>query len=397
MKNYIFLAIFSVLKMLRAIVGIRDKIAIISPAPHGSLGDQALMQGLCNLINETDNKITEILVFPNEMPQNLFNVTKGVIKIQNPYRFEIIKLLFKLIDYKGLVIVGADTLDGCYSPDKNLFWFEIADHAQQLGLEASFVSFSFSSRPNEKVVQRINSLNEKIKFVARDLYSKIRFETFTLRKATLGADLAFKMNKHVEKSIVKNIVNRISEQKTLGRTIICINANPIVLPSQELRVSLVSNYATVINRLLDEDSNKFFLLLPHDFRVGVSDLVLAREILSSIRSEHLTRVILVDFVLECWEAKAIVEKCNLIITGRMHLAIAGLSQGIPTYGLSYNDKFEGLMHHFSLSNNLLKNDEIMDLTKFENFFKFAISNHAQIESEISSKIKDVEALSSLNF
>jgi polysaccharide pyruvyl transferase WcaK-like protein len=50
---------------------------------------------------------------------------------------------------------------------------------------------------------------------------------------------------------------------------------------------------------------------------------------------------------------------DVVVTGRMHLAISALSQAVPTIGVAYMGKFEGLMQHLSLRSSLVSTQEIL--------------------------------------
>ena len=43
---------------------------------------------------------------------------------------------------------------------------------------------------------------------------------------------------------------------------------------------------------------------------------------------------------------------DLVLTGRMHLAIAALGMGTPPLCVAYMDKFEGLFHLFDIASRL---------------------------------------------
>jgi polysaccharide pyruvyl transferase WcaK-like protein len=52
--------------------------------------------------------------------------------------------------------------------------------------------------------------------------------------------------------------------------------------------------------------------------------------------------------LDSWEIKALSGQVDLVLTGRMHLAIAALGMGTPAFCTVYQGKFEGLMQMFEL-------------------------------------------------
>ena len=56
--------------------------------------------------------------------------------------------------------------------------------------------------------------------------------------------------------------------------------------------------------------------------------------------------------LNAWELKHLAGMVDLVLTGRMHLAIAALGMGTPPLCVAYMDKFEGLFHLFNIASRL---------------------------------------------
>jgi colanic acid/amylovoran biosynthesis protein len=50
------------------------------------------------------------------------------------------------------------------------------------------------------------------------------------------------------------------------------------------------------------------------------------------------------------EIKAVIGRCDFFIGSRMHSCIAALSQGIPTIGVAYSKKFEGVFDSIGMRN-----------------------------------------------
>lgn len=82
----------------------------------------------------------------------------------------------------------------------------------------------------------------------------------------------------------------------------------------------------------------------------------------------------------------------------MHLAIAAMSQGVPAFGLAYKDKFEGLMQHFSLTDNLIPREETLLPDSLFKFLTHAIDQHANARTKVCSRLPEVNerALANLN-
>src|SRR5699024_4312208 len=85
-----------------------------------------------------------------------------------------------------------------------------------------------------------------------------------------------------------------------------------------------------------EEAGYDVVVLAHDIRARQGDPALAREV-----AERLSRTARAEVPSSAREAKAILGVVDLHVTSRMHAGVASLSQGVPTIGLDYVDKFRG--------------------------------------------------------
>src|SRR5690606_31433485 len=119
---------------------------------------------------------------------------------------------------------------------------------------------------------------------------------------------------------------------------------------------------------------------------------------NSLPTKFQNQVLLAEGPFDAWDAKRVVSSVDLLITGRMHLAIAAMSQGVPAFGLAYKDKFEGLMQHFSLTDNLIPREETLLPDSLFKFLTHAIDQHANARTKVCSRLPEVNerALANLN-
>jgi polysaccharide pyruvyl transferase WcaK-like protein len=88
------------------------------------------------------------------------------------------------------------------------------------------------------------------------------------------------------------------------------------------------------------------LLVPHVFGKesgSESDVVACEQIHRELASQSEGRLHLLEGEYDQHEIKYIIGRCNFFLGSRMHACIAALSQGIPTIGLAYSRKFEGVL------------------------------------------------------
>jgi colanic acid/amylovoran biosynthesis protein WcaK/AmsJ len=83
------------------------------------------------------------------------------------------------------------------------------------------------------------------------------------------------------------------------------------------------------------------VLLPHDYSPAADDRVLLMKILQQVK--HKSHVRLLCGTYSAPELKAVIGQCDLVVSGRMHAAIAALSMHVPTVAIPYGHKFRGIM------------------------------------------------------
>ncbi|MHC4159343.1 MAG: polysaccharide pyruvyl transferase family protein [Planctomycetota bacterium] len=112
---------------------------------------------------------------------------------------------------------------------------------------------------------------------------------------------------------------------------------------------LSTDYCSLIHSIIDllmEYDSTSVLLVPHvfpltDFQVE-SDLVACRKVYESTAGKFKGRVLLTRGEYNHNEIKYIIGLCDFFIGSRMHACIAALSQNVPTVGLAYSRKFQGV-------------------------------------------------------
>jgi len=98
------------------------------------------------------------------------------------------------------------------------------------------------------------------------------------------------------------------------------------------------------------------LLVPHTFGAANdvnSDPDACREIFQSMPEQHQDRLHLVGREYDQYELKGIIGLCDFFVGSRMHACIAALSQGIPTVGIAYSQKFKGIFQSAGVENMVI--------------------------------------------
>jgi polysaccharide pyruvyl transferase WcaK-like protein len=101
---------------------------------------------------------------------------------------------------------------------------------------------------------------------------------------------------------------------------------------------------SVLEQLLTDKSARV-LLVPHTFATDgrvESDPEACRDVRQRLSPSLRDRVHLLSRAYNQHEIKWIIGLCDFFIGSRMHACIAAMSQGVPTVGVAYSRKFEGV-------------------------------------------------------
>lgn len=142
-----------------------------------------------------------------------------------------------------------------------------------------------------------------------------------------------------------------------GKTLIGLNASGLLWMggySRDNMFGLRSDYPLLMRsvaRHLLGVSGTFLLIIPHVFGEGrnaESDVGAGYTLYRMVREEFPGRVWAVQNSYGHREIKHLIGTCGMFIGSRMHACIAALSQGVPTVGLAYSDKFRGVFESLGL-------------------------------------------------
>lgn len=318
-------------------------IMVASPAEKGSLGDQAMVQPLQDLALQKQMNVKQF--YPKgQMPQKVQNSCAPPFEFAMVSRKDELLFILNLLFCESIVFIGADVFDGRYNVNVCLKYLKFANIASDMGKKARYLGFSFSSKPAPEVVKCVKDSSAEIEFFVRDCDSYERFVSFTnVRNRQLVADNAFNLRPNLEALTGKECSVWIKSQPE-GSVFIGVNANTHTAQRVE---QMYDAYAREIN-ILSKVPENHFVLVPHDMREGQSDYSSLLNILQRLPEEVQQRCFLLGKDIDAWDVKALAQSLDIIITGRMHFAIAALGVGTPAVCITYADKFNGLFKHFSL-------------------------------------------------
>lgn len=399
-KKIIYKIILEFCRLLHKMPFKKEYIFICTPASGGSVGDQALLQGAIDGLYEKfgqDKFIVKQIVHSNWEPIEVINGCSHITFLGNYYG-GFARIVLQLIRAKHFSVIGADMMDGIYTSEWVHSIIQLCNTADKLNIPTTIFGFSFSETPTDEAIKAIKSLNSNTQLCFRDPISKKRFDALIKRETRLVADLAFMLKPRL---LSKNAIEAhewIKQRKQKRQLVFAININAHPIDEGQ-RKSYFQAYAYIIEQLLSENENMNFVLLPHDIRGNVSDVVSLLSTKEMLSVKSLEKVHMLNPPFDAWEIKAIMKGIDLVITGRMHLAIAALGQGIPVICSVYYGKFEGLIEkYFNLTNCLVEPLSILnDPDNLKETIDNAMKNHKHLVEIINKSQKVVLKRSQSNF
>lgn len=387
----------------------QNSAVIVPPTSPGSLGDDAMITAAVKCLEQQNiNDIGVICYTYNEEWLGLQDSGDKISKINmetyfSPiYSWQFWLMLFKvaptLAQYQKFYCLGADMIDGNYSYHHVIKITRLLSVASQLGLETTILGSSFNKNPKPQAIEALTKLPKDIKICARDSLSQQRLANSLNRPIKLVADVAFLLSPLEEAKISCAMSQWLTRQRDNNRLIIGINCHK---PGNQTVDSWVKIYVDTIIKLYSVNDLLSFVLIPHDvryFKQGVSDVILGETIFNLLPDQiraHST-VVLTSYITAA-EIKAITAHLDICLTGRMHLAVACLGQGIPCACITYQDKFEGLCKHFEIEGLTLTPEEAAQPGNLANFLIILLNNRQEKSNQIKLKLPVVKSLSQGNF
>jgi polysaccharide pyruvyl transferase WcaK-like protein len=324
----------------------------------GSLGDQAMVGGLVEILKQDGVADVGIVTFGRANPWSRIAGTHHAFALDGVRNS--LLAIWRMSAYERIYYPGADVIDGTYSDHSVGRVLHLATMASRLGMRATICGFSFRNAPHPLAVEHIRRLPEGVRLCCRDALSQRRLQQILSHEVELVADLAFSLPPEDSSPNVEPVRAWINQQRAEGRQILGVNMHKQLL-HEGTGVSMPELQQAVAKALQAVAAQRkvAFVFIPHDYRSARSDVAVLRELREVVDPALHGSIMLIEQECVAGEVKAIAGMADLVLSGRMHLTIATLGQGVPVVCLTYFDKFEGLMQHFALVGNLLSPQEAL--------------------------------------
>lgn len=303
-------------------------VLVFAPTSHGSFGDEALVLGTGSVIEAKSSRWT--LVSPGDsapwLRLGLSSVMPSEVGLRN--NMTLWSPAGLVDDVRSLVVIGADSMDFAYGVRNASAKLSALNLAANSGAPATLFNFSLRQEISREGKRLLKFLHPDVRVVARDPLSQER------AKELLGRD---------DVSVAPDVGILLEPQSTNASEQIRVWADTrrtaALTINNHLGVTFSSrnmlDYFVAMGKVL-LGAGYEVLVVAHDTRPSPNDPALAKAV-----SERLGGASRVGLPSTAREAKAMISHVDVHLTSRMHAAVASLSQGIPTIGLDYVDKFRG--------------------------------------------------------
>lgn len=131
-----------------------------------------------------------------------------------------------------------------------------------------------------------------------------------------------------------------------------------------------------------------FALIPHSDSQS-SDYTFSQKLFKALESEKEISIECIKPDLHPLELKYIISKCDFFIGARYHSLISALSSAVPSIGLSWNYKYDGLFALYEQEQRLIRAEQVSGAT-LSQYFQSLAENATSIRAVLIQKHLEVK-------
>ena len=381
---------------------VEDNSFVILPSDSSSLqsfGDQAMNAILLHSIySKFQNSKVAYFSFHNN---------SDYIKFENDYNYKInilqpdknnTKSLVERFreqanEYKTLIVIGADVLDGGCGIQQAVDYCNIMLDALYTGKKVIITGMSFNNYNNPEIVEKIINVSFAGAIInVRDEISYSRLKLLGCKNLVQVADMAFLFDetKYKTSEFANNLKMQLDEYKSQGKKIVALH----LTSTQEK----ADDFVDKVIKSIKEYKDVVYVAFPQDYRI-IPDYLLPDEDMCNKICEKMSELgfeVINAYKLQNEiDVKSVIGLCDLLITCRMHIAIAAFSKNVPVISFVYQGKFEGLYKFYDFEQNLMFEKDNFEVDKLSGAISYILNN--DFSKMIEEKNKKVFELSQKNF
>lgn len=298
---------------------------IIPPDGYGSKGDEAMIGGCLHLLQGQ----RAMVLTPNH--KHWSDHLLGKAHLFDEKTVPIDQFAESLPDCRGLIVVGADVMDGTQGYENVRCRVEVMKAAAKRGITTALFC-SIRSGMESRVVQALRSLPESVHVFLRDPYSERNFKEQIGRRSEHFSDLAF-FNEPIDTMRAETFRHELSQLKKHDN-VIGLEISETMFRSccteitDENRVAFARKVALAAVQGLGDVS---VVLLTHDSRSwgeSWSDHQYAMEAYRVLTQECGVACLIQPPDITQAELLSVVPDLDMVICGRMHMSVTTYCAGV---------------------------------------------------------------------
>ncbi|WP_170131602.1 polysaccharide pyruvyl transferase family protein [Quadrisphaera granulorum] len=305
---------------------------LLAPPGDGNIGDQAMVEAF---LERVDGPVVVVERNPGDIDLparadveriSLPNLVFGA----GPRRAADLATYSALLGRaRSVSLIGADMLDGGYSAEGSVRRLLLAELAAVRGVPTRVLGFSWKPSPHPAALRAlVEASRAGVVPMLRDPHSHERVVAHGVSGAVLTADLVFGALTS-DDSLVEGLRAAVGRPRYA-----VVNASSLVAR----RGGQVEEYAAVLRHLLGEGLG--VVLLPHVLRGTSDDLAACRAVAAVVPPDG---VHLITERLAPAQVRGVAGAAEVVVTGRMHLAVMAAWGGVPPVTFATQGKVSGLM------------------------------------------------------
>jgi colanic acid/amylovoran biosynthesis protein len=282
------------------------------------------------------------------------------------------QLATEIASCKKFIMIGADIMDGKYSPEGAWRRWRIATWMQKNLGEAAVISMSWNESPHAQALSAIkHSESAGVTIFCRDEISQERLAKENVT-TIFAADVSFIRTDKIEPS------SEITDWFQSGKQNIIVTVSDWVVNDQEMKRLL-------IQKLTELDSTKFQILYVPMVTDGSST-----DYESCVTLSKATGGKVLSSLPNPGELRWMAARSIFGISARMHCCLLGFAAGMPSIGIEYQGKFKGTFQSFGHLRFAISPAKFSE--EFSARFDEILLDHAKLRNELEAQVSDISLL-----
>ena len=322
---------------------------VMNATGSGNIGDQALFE---SFLANVPGEVIAVCEFDNSFvvpPEHAHRVT--ILALENliygwgtGHLRDLWALGRAIRGAESVWITGADIMDGAYNQRLSSNGWMIAIAARLLNTPARILGFSWNSHPDGGILRLARHAGRLgVVSLARDPQSLARLAHDRVEGLEQVADMAFSLGK--PQPLPSAFEERFAAWRNPALKLALVNISALV----GARENLDDDHRSVVNDL--RDAGYQVVVVPHVIRDKNDDLAASDRVLSGREFDDVLRL---QELLAPRQIAQLASRADLVFTGRMHLAVLALGQGVPAIVMSTQGKVAGLLELFSIARHSIE-------------------------------------------